>query len=224
MQILNTSQRSLLKAAAESKLGSKIYFTGGTLLSHHYLQHRLSVDLDFFSDDLLDDILVASEIKSIAGRVKAKNVRHVRFPNRWQYFFEFSSGEVKFDIVYFPFSRVAKRIILPEFDIKADSLKDIAVNKVHACFERDAPRDAFDLFCIMQKTGWRLRELLTGVEKKFGVNIDLVHLTAKLLASIDRLDDLKPLFIGKAPSAKKMKVFFEKESAQYLKSQLKNRP
>ena len=159
MEILSPTQRILLKATSESRLPQTVYFTGGTLLSHYYLQHRKSLDLDFFALELPDDIIIAAEVKSIADRAHAKVIRPARFPSRWQYFFDFGKEEIKFDVVYFPFPSLGKQIILPEFNLKADSLKDIAVNKTHACYERDAPRDTFDLYTIMKKTGWKRRLL-----------------------------------------------------------------
>ena len=47
---LNSYQKRLLdQAGAEDLLVRSFYFTGRTALSEFYLQHRESVDLDFFS-------------------------------------------------------------------------------------------------------------------------------------------------------------------------------
>lgn len=221
MHLITEAQQKLLIAAGESKLNKHVYFTGGTLLSFHYLKHRRSLDLDFFSDDLLDDLLVSEVIKDISSRLNIKEARYNRFPSRSQYFLTLDDEEIKFEIAYFPFPRIGRRIYLKDFNLEADSLRDIAVNKVHACFERDAPRDMFDLYSIMKAKKWTLQSLLKDVERKFGVVIDLAHLAARLLAAVDKLDEVKPLFIKLPPDRSELRQFFEKASYHYLSSKLK---
>ncbi|MBI4600076.1 nucleotidyl transferase AbiEii/AbiGii toxin family protein [Candidatus Uhrbacteria bacterium] len=220
MDILTDNHRRILVALGKSKLVKDIYFTGGTLLSYHYLQHRYSLDIDVFSDDLLDDILVTKTMQDISKEVGAKKLRYVRYPSRWQYFFEFQKTEIKCDIVYFPFPKADKRIKINEFNLLGDSLLDIAINKVHACFEREAPRDAFDLYAILYKKKWTLPSLIAGVEKKFGTSIDLVHLIARLMASLELIDEMQPLFIGIPPKKNVMQEYFKSISTQYLKKNL----
>jgi len=220
MEILTELHRRILIALGKSKLAKEIYFTGGTLLAYLYLHHRYSLDIDIFSDDLLDDVFVTKAMKDLTQMVGAKRVRFTKYPSRWQYFFEFSKTEIKCDIVYFPFPKADKRIKLKEFNLSGDSLLDIAINKVHACYEREAPRDAFDLYTILQTKKWTLRSLIAGVEKKFGVSIDLVHLVARLLTSTDLIDEMKPLFIGMPPIKKDMQNFFRDMSTQYLKKSI----
>ena len=43
-------QKKVLDLFKKSNLNGKFYWTGGTMLSFVYLKHRLSVDLDFFSE------------------------------------------------------------------------------------------------------------------------------------------------------------------------------
>ncbi|MBI4272844.1 nucleotidyl transferase AbiEii/AbiGii toxin family protein [Candidatus Uhrbacteria bacterium] len=220
MDILTDNHRRILAALGKSKLAKEIYFTGGTHLSYQYLHHRYSLDVDIFSDDLLDDIVVTKAIQDLSKEVGAKKLRHTKYTSRWQYFFEFSKAEIKCDIVYFPFPRADTRIKLREFNLVGDSLLDIAINKVHACFEREAPRDAFDLYTILHAKKWTLKSLIAEVEKKFGVEIDLVHLIARLVASIDLMDEMRPLFIGKPPQKKLIQDYFKSISSQYLKKNL----
>ncbi|MBI2644628.1 nucleotidyl transferase AbiEii/AbiGii toxin family protein [Candidatus Uhrbacteria bacterium] len=220
MEILTENHRRILAALGKSKLAKNIYFTGGTLLSYRYFQHRYSLDVDIFSDKLLDNLLIAKTMQDISKEVGAKKLRYTKYPSRWQYFFEFSKTEIKCDIVYFPFPRADKRIKLKEFNLTGDSLLDIAINKVHACFEREAPRDVFDLCTILYAKKWTLQSLIIGGEKKFGTSIDLVHLIARLIASIDLMDEMQPLFIGTPPQKKAMQNYFKSISNRYLKKNL----
>lgn len=220
--LLTPAHRAVLDAVGKSDLRPRVYFTGGTLLAAHYLHHRRSFDLDFFSDDLLDDLLVASAVRFVAKTARAKKIRSVTYPNRRQYFLQFNEKkEIKFELVYFPFPSVSRRITLPEFNITADSLRDIATNKTHACFERDAPRDAFDLYVIMKKRGWKLADLLRDVERKFGTIIDPVHLGARIISALERLSEIEPLFIGRPPATTQMITFFKAETTAFLRNHLR---
>lgn len=220
MEILTQNHRRILVELGKSKLTDEIYFTGGTLLAYQYLHHRYSLDVDIFSDDLLDDLLVTKTMQDLIKKVGAKKLRYTKYPSRWQYFFEFKDSEMKCDVVYFPFPKAGKRIKLKEFGLFGDSLLDIAVNKVHACYEREAPRDVFDLYTILKKQNWTLQSLLKGVEEKFGTAIDLVHLIARLMASIDLLDDMRLLFIGNPPEKKDLQNYFKSISTKYLNKNL----
>ena len=51
VEILTTEQKQFLALISkESTLGKRIYFTGGTPLAAFYLHHRLSEDIDLFSE------------------------------------------------------------------------------------------------------------------------------------------------------------------------------
>lgn len=55
--ILTPGQKSILSALSEDKLFSiNFCLTGGTALSEYYLHHRLSEDLDFFSENEVDKL------------------------------------------------------------------------------------------------------------------------------------------------------------------------
>ena len=53
--LTNEQQKILDLIAGNNYLRSKFYFTGGTALSEVYLRHRLSEDLDIFSQEKFDE-------------------------------------------------------------------------------------------------------------------------------------------------------------------------
>lgn len=63
--ILTLQQELALTLIADTDLASHFYFSGGTALSHYYLQHRFSEDLDFFNHGDFDpqSVTVESKIK-----------------------------------------------------------------------------------------------------------------------------------------------------------------
>lgn len=218
---LTAAQRAVLAAVARSSLGPSLYWTGGTLLAVHYLRHRRSRDLDFFTDDLPDDLAVTAAIRDIRSAVGATDAQHVRFPNRWQYFLRRGREELKVEIVYFPFPRLGRRPLQSTYHLRIDSLRDLAANKAHAAFERREPRDVFDLYLILRRTHWTLARVLRDVERKFGVALDPVHLVAKLREGAERLEDLRPLVVGKPPNARTIAAFFQTHAERHLRRTLR---
>lgn len=201
-----------------------MYWTGGTLLTVHYLHHRRSKDVDVFSESLPDDLTVAAAMRDIARAAGATTPRHVRFPNRWQYFLDVSRGEeLKLEIVYFPFPALGKRPIVPAYGLRIDSLRDLAANKAHAAFERAEPRDALDLYAILRKQRWTLARVVRDVEQKFGITLDTVHLVARLQEAAAGLLDLRPLAVGKLPSPKTISDFFQAHANRALRKTLGHR-
>lgn len=51
--VLNSFQRKVLQLFKTSILSKKFYLSGGTALAEFYLKHRLSKDLDFFTQEEL---------------------------------------------------------------------------------------------------------------------------------------------------------------------------
>lgn len=221
-KLLTPLQRKALLIFQKSKLNTDFYWTGGTLLSYHYLQHRDSEDLDFFSDQLFFDDYMASEFLIIKKILNAQKMHERKHLNRNQLVFECGKQSLKMEFVYFPFPPLAKHIRLPEFGIAADSLKDIAVNKLHASFQRSEPKDIFDLYWIIKKGHFKFLDLFKWFEKKFGSTIDPVTYAAKIISDIPLLDKLRPLIRNKKFfQPELMKSFFETEALTYLKKKIK---
>jgi len=64
--ILTKTQKEILNYLSKDKdFTSNFYFTGGTALSEFYLQHRLSEDLDFFSEKEIDDLWLVTLAKNL---------------------------------------------------------------------------------------------------------------------------------------------------------------
>ena len=70
VKILTPQQESFLNLVGEEKsIRDNFYFTGGTPLAAFYLKHRLSEDIDLFSEEEVD-ILQARNFKSSYYRLK----------------------------------------------------------------------------------------------------------------------------------------------------------
>ncbi len=75
--ILTPDQQRLLDIIiATPKITDSYYFTGGTALSEFYFQHRLSEDLDFFTEDEVITTDVLSLMKKVAVKLQIKEVEY----------------------------------------------------------------------------------------------------------------------------------------------------
>ncbi len=211
MMRLTRFQKETLFAFGENAFGKNFYWTGGTLLSYHYLHHRHSIDLDFFSDDLFHDDQYLLFIDCLKKKIKADKVNVIIKNNRRIYLIKRKKEEVKLELVYFPFLPVEKRILLKEFSIKADSLSDIMANKILSAYQRNEAKDAYDLYCYLKKNPkYNLLKLIGLAEKKFGVAVEPVLLLAKINKLANQLDSIQPLlFSPRENLAQSVKDFFQ---------------
>ena len=57
-EVLKNWQKRVIALVASTPELGHFYLTGGTALSGYYLQHRISDDLDFFTEDDLDTLFI----------------------------------------------------------------------------------------------------------------------------------------------------------------------
>jgi len=174
-------QKALNTIAADSMISKQFYLTGGTALSEYYLRHRLSEDLDFFSEKEIDPVWLTSLAKKIKPEVGASTMDIQQSFNRNLVFFTIAHTVLKIEFTYFPFMPIDTPMTMNH--LKIDSLLDIAVNKYFTIYQQPASRHFIDLYCILQKTKFRWKELgkLAGI--KFDVVIDPLQLGSRLITA-----------------------------------------
>lgn len=173
-------------------LKQNFYFTGGTALSAVYLNHRLSDDLDFFSQNQFDN---QSILNLVVSWGKKHNFKYLLKENEVVkiYLLEFSDKEVlKVDFGYYPYKRLKQG--KPVNSIEVDSLFDIAVNKLQTIHQRTEVKDFVDLYFLLGKfTIWDLIEGV-GVKFRMKTNPFLIGINCLKVESFDSLPKmLKPL-------------------------------
>ncbi len=206
--IITQQQKLLLDKFRQDKfLSSNFYFTGGTALSLHYLQHRTSVDLDFFSKKEFNPQIIVDtintwqkELNLAADYLTVENTQifNLTFPDK---------QTVKVDFAFYPHKQVEKVRMID--GIKVDSLIDIAINKLLTVEQRTEVKDFVDLYFLLQDIS--IWDLLEGVKVKFGVKIDPFIIGSDLL-KVEGFDYLPEMI--KPFSLEKLKLFFKQKAKQ----------
>ena len=220
-EILNNFQIDVLKAISQSELARFFVWSGGTALAFGYLQHRLSIDLDFMSRDLFPDEYILAEIKKIAVHLRISQIREHKQFNRYEFWFKKNKSVLKVEFIFYPFKNMKKPKKIKNFNVLIDSIEDITANKTHAIYERYEPKDVFDLYWILIKKKIKFLKIFKWVEEKFGVKIDPVLFLSKLLRGADSLDKIRPLLLNKELlHTEAIKKYFQKEADKYLKKKI----
>ena len=146
--ILTSRQKQILAILAKDKIFSKhFYLSGGTALSEYYLHHRVSEDLDFFSENEIEKIWLNSLAKKIIKTIGFKKLDIEESFNRNLVYFSTPVTTIKTEFTYYPFVRIEPFVI--KNGIRVDSLTDIAVNKFFTVYQKPTARHFIDLYLIL---------------------------------------------------------------------------
>ena len=187
--ILSPLQKQFLDlVVAEPTFVDNYYWTGGTVLSEFYLQHRDSEDIDLFTEKQEVQIdPINTFISQAAKKINSQNVKYVQFLGLHTFIFEFlDNPPLKVDFNYYPFPslEVGKKYKT----LKYDSVLDIAVNKMQTIATKPRSRDFIDLYMIHKSYGFDLVDLMKKARQKFDWYTDPVQLAAKFLLAQEASD------------------------------------
>lgn len=207
--ILTPSQKILLGEISQYEpISKRFYLTGGTALSEFYFHHRLSEDLDFFSENEFETTYITIFLSKNKKKIGLKKFAIEKKPNRFLYFLEFPQEKLKLDFAFYPYPRIRTDLGKKFNLLRIDSIFDIATNKVFTLFQHPRPRDYLDLYFIFQQTpDFTLEQLISYARNKFDFVVDEKTLAKHFLGVLD-LDkaDLPQMLVPFAE--KKMEDFF----------------
>ncbi len=186
--ILTPKQSEFLELAqSESQIVKHFYLTGGTALAEFYLHHRLSEDIDLFSERYeVNYSATDAFLKKISSKLKITKIERSQFLGLVSYVLTYKDNQkLKVDFNYYPFLRIENGRKFGELQI--DSLIDIAVNKIHTIFMRPRTRDYIDLFFIFKNERMNLNQLILLAKAKFDWDIDKMNLANQFI----RIKDIK---------------------------------
>ncbi len=148
--ILTPKQSQFLEQVSkDERITRRFYLTGGTALSEFYLQHRLSYDIDLFTEKQeVDQKLIEAFLKKISKDLSVVEIKRSQMMGLISFVLVFNDGqELKIDFNYYPFPRIEKGTFFKKLEV--DSAYDIAANKLHTIFMQPRSRDYLDLYLIM---------------------------------------------------------------------------
>jgi len=148
------------------------YLAGGTSLALQ-LGHRISVDLDFFTQEQFDAKELSTKLGTYPEFVQAGTSEMTV----WGII-----GETKFSIFYYKYPMLEPTV---EYEgLKLARLADIAAMKINAIEDRGTKRDFVDVY-FLSKT-YTLERMLEFYQKKYGVLEDHLY---TILRSLDYFED-----------------------------------
>lgn len=161
--LLTPIQKAFLSAFATLPDQLQFYLTGGTALAEYYFGHRISFDLDFFTS--VDGLILP--ISYQIEKVCAVHGLQVSVVRRFTSFVEFlvtqEKDSQKVDLALDSPYRFAPPV-LADTGVYVNDYADLRVDKLLTYFGRAEPRDAVDLYFILQKDP--LQTLLEQAAKK----------------------------------------------------------
>lgn len=207
MNVLTPAQRAFLSKFFDGENARAFYLTGGGALAEFYLEHRLSQDIDLFTQDRKAWEAIESDLKAAAEAVgasfefnasKEQNELHrafIQFPGE---------AKLKIDLVRDAPPHFGELNVQPD-GIIVDALENIAVGKLLALYGRGYPRDFVDLYFLLNYGLDIDRLLVLGKEKDSGLFEFYLAGMMQQVVEIES-DDLPPML--KPLDLERMKQFF----------------
>lgn len=201
-RILTTQQKEFLTAFARSDLRQAFRLTGGTALSAFYLEHRLSEDLDFFSQEKLPIAPVEAFLTSLPGRFDISLAK--QFDRNIFTLTDGTENTLKVEFTYYPLRNIEPSVTVG--GVQVDSFLDVVVNKLCAVADRSDAKDYVDLYAAATLGGLRLAELFLLAEQKCEIKGIRYVLRHKFL---EVPDGIQKLSLNVQLSPKDVQAFFE---------------
>ncbi len=180
-QTLHTKTKSVLSNIADFTVKNNFYLAGGTALALH-LGHRISVDLDFFSQEKIDIFKLKQDLIELGFKYKVQNEGEGTL--------DLIINDVKVSFLEYRYS------VLNSFEVYSGvniaSVMDIACMKITAISSRGSKKDFFDIWIILKQ--FSLREIFDAIERKFvGVDYSPMHFLKTLTYFNDAESDPDPI-------------------------------
>lgn len=202
-ETLNEDTRIVLEKIAP--VATPFYLAGGTALALE-LGHRISVDLDFFSQDTFSVSSLVAKLNTL-GNLKIEDQSEDTFNG--------SLDGVKISFFYYPYP-----LLFPtkEYNnVRLADERDIGAMKVQAISGRGNKKDFVDLFVLLQK--YSLQELVDFFHKKYEkFNYNQLHILKSLSYFYDADTNPEPVYIHPI-SWNEVKKVIKNIVDEYTKSQ-----
>ena len=185
----------------------KAYLAGGTALALQ-LGHRISVDLDFFTQHEFNEKELSGKLASLPEFMQDGTAQ-------WTVWGKI--GETKFSMFYYKYPLLEQTALFE--GIQLADLPDIAAMKTHAIEDRGTRRDFVDVYFLSKK--YTLEKMLNFYQKKYAVLEDHLY---SILRSLDYFEDAEaesqmPKMILEV-NWEEVKEYFRKETHRLAEKKL----
>ena len=203
--IITELQKEILISFSKIPDSNVFYLTGGTALAEFYLGHRKSYDLDLFTTQKKLVIPFSHTFEE-----EIKKSFSLKLIRRFETFVEFDISEkgksTRVQLAYDSPFRFEEPLDT-DLGVKVNDYKDLIVDKLLAFFGRAEPRDAIDLFFILEREDfWKLVEL--AMQKDPGFDLYwLANALHKAKEYPENINDL-PVEMIKGINIKELKNLF----------------
>lgn len=215
-RILTLNQADFLLKFAESDLKDVFRFTGGTALSAFFLEHRLSNDLDFFSNEKISIHMCQQFLKGLpfadifsATKKFDRNIFILR-PR--------DGSTLKVEFTYYPLQNIEETWDME--GLQVDSFLDMIVNKLCAIADRIEAKDYVDVYWALKDGVHSLEELIELAEQKCEIK-GIRHILKNRLLQVPGGVTELPLLVPVEPDA--VRHFFERFVLDMVEKEISNR-
>ena len=214
-RILSEKQKVLIDNLPDEIL-DKFYLTGGTALSAFHIEHRLSKDLDFFTDTEKQMPSIEFLTASIRKLPSVGDIHYERLFDRRIFDVVFKDTDtLKVEFTTYPFKSMEQRRKVGRLVV--DSLLNIVTGKLFALTDRYDPKDFVDLYFVLRNYDWKLGDLIRKTEKRFEIS-GLEYIIPERLLLVKNVgpDDLPTML--KEINAEEMKRYFLEQASELVKA------
>jgi hypothetical protein len=177
--VIPATTETTLHALRDAHLLDRFYLAGGTALALQF-GHRLSLDLDFFSEDLFYEETLLQRVQMLDGFALVARAPHTLHA---------TIGETKVSFLGYTYPMLFSTHAF--MDVAVADPHDIACMKVSAIASRGTKRDFVDLYLCAERFG--LREILVLFDRKFAQgNYSKIHILKSLTFFADAEKDPMP--------------------------------
>ncbi|MFH1563305.1 MAG: nucleotidyl transferase AbiEii/AbiGii toxin family protein [Nitrospirota bacterium] len=207
-QVLYGNTKAILALLEKSEIIQKAYLAGGTALALQ-LGHRISYDLDLFTQEEFDEETILPEIEKISS-FQLEEIAPRTILGKFE--------DIRFSIFYYqyPLLYPTKRFGM----ISIADVPDIAAMKIAAIASRGTKRDFVDLYFICKEVV-SLKEIVQLYDKKYkNLATTIIHIMKSLIYFEDAEPDEMPKML-KEIQWEEVKRYFESEVKRLSISTLK---
>ena len=196
---------SILKQLMEMPELQDFSLVGGTALSLLY-GHRLSVDLDLFSNKLFDNEVIVDVLEK---KFKQSFVNRSTNPRFGIFCF---IDNVKIDIIRHPHTLIRPQLNID--GIRMVSTEDIIAMKVQAILGRGKKKDFWDIAELLQH--FSVADFIQFHKEKYATQNLLITVPHAITFFLDADDSEEPISL-KNQTWEKVKAFISKKVSDFLK-------